>query len=97
MHVGMLQVPLHVPDSQSLKDKRRIVRGLLDRIRAKFEVAAAEIEDQDMRQRSVVGFAAAGSSCFSTRATPTDTSLCARPSRPMWRSHARSGAPRSRC
>jgi uncharacterized protein YlxP (DUF503 family) len=62
MHVGILQVLLHVPDSQSLKDKRRIVRGLLDRIRAKFEVAASEIEDQDLRQRAVVGFAAVSNS-----------------------------------
>ena len=52
----MLQVHLHVPDATSLKDKRRIVRGLLDRVRAKFEVAAAEIEDQDVWQSAVLGF-----------------------------------------
>lgn len=57
MHVGILQVHLHVPDSQSLKDKRRIIRGLLDRVRTRFEVAAAEVEDQDVWQSSVVGFA----------------------------------------
>ena len=62
MHVGLLQVLLHVPDSQSLKDKRRIVRGLLDRIRNEFQVAAAEIEDQDLRQRALVGFAAVSNS-----------------------------------
>lgn len=57
MHVGILQVVLHVPDAQSLKDKRRIVRGLLDRARARFEVAAAEVDDQDVWQSAVVGFA----------------------------------------
>jgi uncharacterized protein YlxP (DUF503 family) len=58
MHVGILQVVLHVPDAQSLKDKRRIVRGLLDRARQRFEVAAAEVDDQGVWQSAVVGFAA---------------------------------------
>ena len=57
MNVGLLQVVLQIPDAQSLKDKRRIVRGLLDRIKARFEVAAAEVDDQDSWQSSVVGFA----------------------------------------
>lgn len=57
MHVGLLQVHCHVPDATSLKDKRRIVRGLLDRVRAQFEVAAAEVDDQDLWQSAVVGFA----------------------------------------
>ena len=57
MHVGILQVHLHVPDARSLKDKRRIVRGLLDRAKARFDVAAAEVEDQDVWQSAVVGFA----------------------------------------
>jgi uncharacterized protein YlxP (DUF503 family) len=57
MNVGLLQVVLQIPDAQSLKDKRRIVRGLLDRIRARFEVAAGEVEDQDAWQSTVLGFA----------------------------------------
>lgn len=57
MHVGLLQVHCHVPDAQSLKDKRRIVRGLLDRARARFSVAAAEVDDQDLWQSAVLGFA----------------------------------------
>jgi hypothetical protein len=57
VHVGILQVVLHVPDAQSLKDKRRIIRGLMDRARARFEVAAAEVDDQDLWQSAVLGFA----------------------------------------
>ena len=57
MNVGLLQIVLQIPDAQNLKDKRRILRGLLDQIKAKFEVAAAEIDDQDAWQSSVVGFA----------------------------------------
>ncbi len=58
MHVGILQVVIHVPDSRSLKDKRRIVRGILDRVRERFHVAAAEVDDQDTWQRATLGFAA---------------------------------------
>lgn len=57
MNVGLLQIVLQIPDALSLKDKRRILRGLLDRIKSKFEVAAAEVDDQDAWQSSVVGFA----------------------------------------
>jgi uncharacterized protein YlxP (DUF503 family) len=57
MHVGILQVVLHVPDAQSLKDKRRIVKGLLDRARQRFSVAAAEVDDHDAWQTTTVGFA----------------------------------------
>lgn len=57
MNVGLLQVHLLVPDAQSLKDKRRIVRGLLDRVRTTFEVAGAEVDDQDAWQSTVLGFA----------------------------------------
>ena len=45
------------PTPQSLKDKRRIVRGLIDRVRERFQVAAAEVDDQDVWQTAVVGFA----------------------------------------
>jgi len=56
VHVGILQVVLQIPDAHSLKDKRRVVRGLLDRVRARFPVAAAEVDDQDEWQSAVVGF-----------------------------------------
>jgi uncharacterized protein len=41
-------------NSHSLKDKRHVVKSLKDRLRAKFNVAVAEIEDQDLWQRAVV-------------------------------------------
>ena len=42
---------LHLPDSDSLKDKRQVARSLSSRIRNKFNVAVAEVEDQDLQQR----------------------------------------------
>ncbi len=47
MIIGVLQVELSLPGSQSLKDKRRLVKSLLDRLHNEFNVAAAEIDAQD--------------------------------------------------
>jgi uncharacterized protein YlxP (DUF503 family) len=56
MHVGILHVSLHVPEARSLKDKRQVVRSILDRTRVRFGVAAAEVEDQDLHRKAVLGF-----------------------------------------
>jgi uncharacterized protein YlxP (DUF503 family) len=50
-------VTLHLPASRSLKDKRQVVRSLSDRLRRQFNVAVAEIEEQDAWQTAVLGFA----------------------------------------
>lgn len=42
---------LHLPDSASLKDKRQVSRSLIARIRNTFNVAVAEVEDQELWQR----------------------------------------------
>jgi uncharacterized protein len=52
--VGVLTLELHLEDSHSLKDKRHTVRSLKDRLRAKFNVAVAEIDYQETWQRSLV-------------------------------------------
>lgn len=55
MPVGLLTLELHIQHAQSLKDKRQVLRSLKDRLRAKFNVAVAELEHHDTWQRSVVG------------------------------------------
>ncbi len=55
MPVGLLTLELHIPDAQSLKDKRQVLRSLKDKLRRDFNVAVAELEHQDTWQRSVVG------------------------------------------
>jgi uncharacterized protein len=55
MPVGLLTLEIHIPDSRSLKDKRQVLRSLKDRLRARFNVAIAELDHQDTWQRSVVG------------------------------------------
>ena len=58
LHACTLAVDLRIPASHSLKEKRAIVRHLVDGARSRFEVAAAEVGRQDQWQRSELGFAA---------------------------------------
>jgi uncharacterized protein YlxP (DUF503 family) len=55
MPVGLLTLELHIAEAQSLKDKRQILRSLKDRLRAKFNVAVAELDFEDTWQRAVIG------------------------------------------
>ncbi len=55
MPVGLLTLELHIAEAQSLKDKRQVLRSLKERLRAKFNVAVAELDFEDKWQRSVVG------------------------------------------
>jgi len=43
MPVGLLTLELHIPDAQSLKDKRQVLRSLKDKLRREFNVAVAEL------------------------------------------------------
>jgi uncharacterized protein YlxP (DUF503 family) len=52
--IGVLTLELQIEESHSLKDKRHVVKGLKDRLRHKFNVAVAEIDYQDLWQRSVI-------------------------------------------
>ena len=55
MHVGICRMTLHLPASSSLKEKRQVARSLTDRVRNRFNVAVAEVEDADLRQRLTLG------------------------------------------
>jgi len=57
MVVGILQLELSIPDAMSLKDKRRVVLGLKDRIRHAHNVSIAEVGALDEHRRSVIGMA----------------------------------------
>lgn len=61
MAVGTLIVDIRIATSASLKDKRMVIRHLLDTARRRFSVAASEIGHHDLRQRSLLGFAAIAS------------------------------------
>jgi uncharacterized protein YlxP (DUF503 family) len=55
MFVGVLCLTFHIPGARSLKDKRRIVQRVRDRIRSRFDVSIAEVQAQDLHQRAVFG------------------------------------------
>ncbi|NLP12642.1 DUF503 domain-containing protein [bacterium] len=57
MLVGLYQIELFIPDSGSLKSKRFVLKSLKDKIRAKFNVSVAEVEDNELWQRAVLGVA----------------------------------------
>ncbi|MDH5765360.1 MAG: DUF503 domain-containing protein [Gammaproteobacteria bacterium] len=46
---------LHISSAQSLKDKRRIVSGLKDRLSSRFNISVAELGELENRKRSVIG------------------------------------------
>jgi uncharacterized protein YlxP (DUF503 family) len=62
MAAAVLTLELHLPLSTSLKDKRSVLKPVLEGSRTRFGVAAAEVDHQDLRQRSVVAFAAVAGS-----------------------------------
>ena len=52
--IGLVTFELRLDHSHSLKDKRQVVKSLKDRLRARFNVAVAEIDGQELWQRGVV-------------------------------------------
>jgi len=54
MTVGLLRVELRIPQAHSLKEKRHVVRSLLDRLAARFNAAVAETGHQDAWSRAEV-------------------------------------------
>jgi hypothetical protein len=62
MHVACLTLELHFPDVHSLKEKRAVLRPILEGVRRRFAVAVAEVDHQDRWQRATVGMAAVSGS-----------------------------------
>jgi len=58
MTVGVSSFELHLPSSRSLKDKRRIVKSLVDRIHQRYRVSIAETDLHDLHQRAEISMAA---------------------------------------
>lgn len=53
MHIGVLQLDLAIPSAESLKDKRRAILSLKDRIANSHNVSVAEVDRMDEQQRSI--------------------------------------------
>jgi uncharacterized protein YlxP (DUF503 family) len=60
MVIGVCKLDLRIPENHSLKEKRHVLRKLIDRVRTRFNVAISEVGDNDLWQRSQMGFCAVG-------------------------------------
>jgi uncharacterized protein len=61
MTVGIARVTFRLHGNQSLKEKRKVVKSLVEKSRHRFNVSVAEVADQDMHQRATIGVAVVGS------------------------------------
>ncbi len=60
MVVGVCKLDLRIPENHSLKEKRHVLRKLVDRVRARFNVSISEVGDNDLWQRAQMGFCTVG-------------------------------------
>jgi uncharacterized protein len=58
VHAAAVHFDLRLPDAHSLKDKRAIIRPILEGCRRRYQVAAAEVDHQDAWQRAGLGVSA---------------------------------------
>jgi uncharacterized protein len=55
MNVGICKIKLRLPDNLSLKGKRQVVKSVTARLKNKFNVSVAEVEDNDLWQLATIG------------------------------------------
>lgn len=60
MVIGVLRVTLVIHDSHSLKDKRQVLKSVIEKVRGRFNVSVAETGANDLWQRAEIGIAAVG-------------------------------------
>ena len=60
MFVGICQIDLIIHNSNSLKEKRQILKAIIERVKNRFNVSAAEVGDNDVWQRSQIGLSVVG-------------------------------------
>lgn len=57
VNIGVCRLKIHIPGSQSLKDKRSIVKSLTSRLQKQFNISIAEVDDHDLWQIATIGIA----------------------------------------
>jgi hypothetical protein len=61
MMVGVARITLRLHENHSLKEKRRVLKSIIEKSRHRFNVTVAEVADQDLHQRATLGVAVVGS------------------------------------
>lgn len=67
MNVGVCKINLRLPENQSLKGKRQVLRSIISRLADKFNVAVAEVDNEDKWQIATIGI-----SCVSNNGRHTN-------------------------
>ena len=55
MHIGICAIQLRIPENDTLKGKRRVLRSLVSRVHSRFNVSIAEVDDNDRRRLLTLG------------------------------------------
>lgn len=59
MVVGLASIYIHIPESRSLKSKRRFIKRIKDKVKNRFNVSIAEVDHNDLWQRTTLGVSVA--------------------------------------
>lgn len=62
MLVGTLKVDVYIPGAASLKDKRQVVKGMIQIVQHRFNASIAQLDEADLWQRATLGVAVVGGS-----------------------------------
>jgi uncharacterized protein len=61
MNAGVCKINIHLPDNHSLKEKRRILKSVMSRLRNLYNISVAEVDNQDLWQMATIGVSCVGS------------------------------------
>ena len=70
MNTGICRIQIHLPENQSLKDKRRILKSLISTLHNHSNISVAEVDDHDLWQLATLGI-----SCVSNQDQHVDETI----------------------
>lgn len=70
MKVGVCKLELRLPENQSLKGKRRVIKSIVTRLQNKYNISVAEVDNQDLWQLATLGI-----TCVSNHRRHADETL----------------------
>jgi uncharacterized protein YlxP (DUF503 family) len=70
MHVSVCQIELRLPENQSLKGKRQVIKSIIARLQNRYKVSVAEVDNQNLWQLATLGIA-----CVSNHRRHADETL----------------------
>lgn len=67
MFIASIRLELSIPHANSLKAKRQALTSIMERAKSRFNLSVAEVGNQDLWQRAVVGMALVSGDAFHAR------------------------------